>query len=91
MHTNETQSRQKQNTNVSQLIWLGFYGTSEDDCRFDRLCTFQLMQLQGAQINPRAKDLNIQQQGVLSQVNIPEIDETVTGSLALFPQYGIYI
>ena len=85
MHTNETQSRQKQNTNDSQLIWLGFYGTSEDDCRFDRLYTFQ-----GAEMNPRAKDLNIQQQGVLSQVNIPEIDETVTGYLALFPQYGIY-
>ena len=46
--------------------------------------------MRGAQINPRAKDLNIQQQGVLSQVNIPEIDETVTGYLALFPQYGIY-
>ena len=90
MHTNETQSRQKQNTNDSQLIWLGLYGTSEDDCRFDRLYTFQYLHLQRAEMNPRAKDLNIQLQGVLSQVNIPEIDETFKGSLTLFPQYDIY-
>ena len=44
------------------------------------------MQLQAAEMNPRAKDLNIQTQGVLSQVNIPEIDETVIGSLTLFPR-----
>ena len=52
----------------------------EDDCRFDRLYTFQ-----GAEMNPRAKDL-----GVLSQVNIPEIDATVIGSLTLFSRLGIY-
>ena len=42
-----------------------------------RLYTFQYIHLQSAEMNRRAKDLNIQLQGVLSQVNISEISHRV--------------
>ena len=80
-NTEQTKTKHKwQPTNMARPLWNKWWW----------LQIWSTVHFQGAEMNPPAKDLNIQSQGVSSQVNIPEIDETFKGSLTLFPQYDIY-